>query len=247
MSESGTFREDGSLDPARGIIATCFGKKRSGKSVMGRLLFAGYPHDRVVISASHDDGPFVDPEHDVFELKGDVETLPELWPEDLRREGRRMTLRYEPDTGSPTALEDVDAVLGMVRRHGHCAVLIHEVALVAPSGRVPAHMRRLLNTNRHDAVTMILCGPRPVTVDPLVIAQSDLVYVFELPVPADRQRVAETVGWKPAEFDEAVEELGPHEYLRFDANMPKPAEGREDMRLVLCPALPADVVKQVER
>lgn len=247
-----TFTKDGALDPAQGVIVACFGKKRSGKSVMGRLLFDSYPYDRVVIAANADDGPFADERHDIFALHGTVEDLPQRWPEHLRRDDnagpRRMTLRYVPDHGSPTVLEDCDTVLGMAQAHGHCAVLVHEVGLVAPAGRVPAHMKRLLHSNRHDHITLILCGPRPITVDPLVIGQADLVYVFEMQVAADRKRVADTIGWNPTEFDDAVEDLGPHEYLRFDANEPKPADDTaEDLRLVHAPALPADVVKRVER
>lgn len=243
---SGSF-VDGVPDWDKGIIATCWGKKRSGKSVMARALFHDYPYDRVVISANRDDGPQVDPRADVFLIKGTVDTLPVEWPEDLRRDGRRMTLRFEPDTGSPTALEDCDHVLGMVRRHGHTGLLVHEARLVAPSGRVPPHMKRLLDTNRHDHVSMILCGPRPITVDPLVLGQSDLVYIFEVQIPDDRKRLAESVGWKPAELDEAIEGLARHEYLLYDANEDKPEPGAEDLRLIHCDPLPADIVTKASR
>ena len=46
---SGTFDSRGRLDESRGVIATCVGKKRSGKSVMGLLMFQSYAGDRVVI------------------------------------------------------------------------------------------------------------------------------------------------------------------------------------------------------
>lgn len=247
-----TFRKDGSIDPSQGVIVTCFGKKRSGKSVMGRLLFHGYPYDRLVISANEDDGPFADPARDITEIRGTLDELPAKWPEELRRHDeagpRRMTLRYVPDPGSATVLEDCDHMLGVAQAHGHCAVLVHEVRFVAPAGRVPPHMNRLLNNNRHDHITMILCGPRPITVDPLVIGQSDLIYIFEMQVAADRRRVAETIGWDPRELDDAIDDLGPHEYLRYDANQAKPANELDpDMRLVHCPALPADVVRQASR
>lgn len=244
---SGSFDRKGNPVWSQGIIASCWGKKRSGKSVMGRVLFDAYPYDRVVISANRDDGPYVDPEHDIFQIHGTAETLPVDWPEDLRRDGRRMTLRFEPDPGSATALEDCDAVIGMVRRHGHTCILVHEVALIAPSGKVPPHAKRLLHTNRHDHVSAILCGPRPITVDPLALAQSDLVYVFELPVPQDRARIAETVGWTPTDFAAQLDDLGRHEYLRFDANEMKPEHGEEDMRLIHCDPLPADIVKVAQK
>lgn len=242
-----SFDKDGNPDWSKGVIATCFGKKRSGKSVMGQVLFDAYPYDRVVISANSGDGPHVDPKKDVFALRGTVDTLPPEWPEELRRDGRRMTLRFEPDTGSPTMLEDCDHVLGMVRRHRDTALLVHEVGLIAPSGKVPPHMKRLLYTNRHDGVSMILCGPRPINVDPLVLGQSDLIYVFELPIDADRARVAEMVGLKKDELAEAIDDLGPHEYLLFDTNADKPADGEPDLRFMHCDALPREVVEHALR
>lgn len=244
---SGSFTDDGALDIGDGKIVTCFGKKRSGKSVMGRLLLSTYPGDRMVIAANEDDGPFADGQT-VHVIHADAETMPKRWPEHLRRErGEPMTLRVQVDPGSPTFVEDQDAAIGLALRHGNCAVLVHEVGLLAESGRMQRvpHTRRLLHANRHRRVTAILCGPRPVTVDPLVIGQSDVVYVFEVQVPADRKRIAETVGWEPADLDAAVDELGPHEYLRFDANESKPRDGEPDLRLIHFPALPEDVARSV--
>lgn len=241
---SGSFNSRGALELGDGLIISCFGKKKSGKSVMGRLLAYSYPRDVIVICANHDDGPFEDKEAGIHEIEADAESMPRRWPEHLRGEDKgKMTLRVQVDPGSPTFVEDQDAAVGLALRHGNCALLVHEVGLLAPSNRVPPHTRRLLHANRHRGVTAILCGPRPLTVDALVIAQSDVVYTFELKVPQDRKRVAETCGWDPRDFDEAVEELGPHEYLRFDANEPKPEGDEPDLRLVHMPALPEDVVK----
>lgn len=240
----GTLNSRGEIEPEKGVIITCIGKKRSGKSKMGLLWFESYPYDRVVIDINGTDGPH----QGVIELRGAVDELPKKWPEHLREDKKRMTLRYHPDAGSPTFLEDVDAVVGMAYRTGRVAILIHEVGLVAPAGRTPPHMRRLLQSNRHRQITAIFCCPRPVTVDPYVMIQSDLIYVFELPNPRDRERVAETIGWNPREFSEGVHDLGPHEYLRADTNERRPESDDEpDMRLVHCDALPADVVAQLDR
>lgn len=253
---SGTFNDRGELEPTAAAIIYCTGKKGSGKSIMAGLFASSWPYDMVVIDVAGDDGPMPRTpgtgSHDIHELKGSVDELPRAWPEHLRREKRPMILRYVPDPGSPTELEDMDAVVGLALAHSTkerpCMLVIHEVGRAWPAGRTPAHGRRVVNHSRHHGLTAVLCGPRPMTVEPLAIGQADLVYTFELNQPSDRRRVAENIGWDPAEFSTWVHDLGRHEYLRFDAREPKPEqEGDEDLRLVHYPPLPEDVVAQVQR
>lgn len=251
---SGSFDDNGALDIADGRIIVCVGKKRSGKSIMGKVIFSSYPGDKIVIDIAGDDGPRG---KDVHEIRGTVEDLPERWPEHLRDDqGGPMTLRYVPDARSSTLAEDVDAVIAMAddhskrlksrRQFGVC-VLVHEIGgEFAKASGASRHLRKSLMQNRHSGITLILCGPRPQTIDPLIIQQADVLYVFELMNPADRRRLAESIGWHPDDFDEAVEDLGPHEYLRFDANEMKPEAGVDDLRLIHFPRLPDDVVKAVK-
>jgi hypothetical protein len=241
----GSFTSRGELDPHRPLIIACLGRKRSGKSVMARLLFNSYPWDRLVIDVAGDDGPTRADVKDLVELHGTVDDLPGRWPESERVDDRPMTLRYVPDPGSPTYLEDMDAVVGLAWTHQRTAILVHEMGILAKSGRVPAHTRRVLQMSRHNRITLIACAPRPITMDPLVIAQADLVYAFELPNRADRERVAETIGWPADEIHDGIHALGPHEYLRYDANEAQPEGDGHDLRLIHCPALPADVVAGV--
>ena len=245
---SGSFNNRGELEIGDGRLIVCAGKKRSGKSVMGLLLFRSYPWDKVVIDIARDDGPWGP---DVYELSGDVTELPRRWPEHQRPEhGKPMIVRYTPDPGSPTFVQDMDAVVGLALHHGsesgHCAILIHEMGVLCRSNRTPPHSLRLIMHNRHNHVTGIFCAPRIVGMDPLVAAQADVVYAFELPSAADRKRLGEDIGINQSDLDDAFHDLRKHEYLRYDSNEDKPEhEDDKDLRLVHWPALPKDVVDDV--
>lgn len=246
----GSFDQRGAIDYRSGLIIACLGKKKSGKSVMGLLLFRGFPGDKLVIDVAGDDGPWG---RDVVTLTGTLEDLPARWPEHLRpEEGKPMTLRYVPDAGSATFVEDMDHMIGLVYQHSSkdrpACLLVHEMGRVAVVNRTPPHTMRVLQHGRHRALTGIFCMPRTITVDTLVLMQADLVYCFDMPSPADRRRIADNIGHDARDFDSGVQQLGPHEYLRFDANEPKPAgPDDEDERLLHFPALPADVVDDVLR
>ncbi len=250
---SGSFKPDGSLDTSTGLVIANFGKKKSGKSVLALLLARSYPGDIVVLDIAGDDGPRPVPQQfwmdgapksdPVHELTGSVDELPARWPEHLREQhGQRMILRYVPDPGSSTFMEDMDAVVALAYSHGKCCLLVHEMGVLAPAGRVGPHTKRVLMHNRHRQLTVIACMPRPKGIDPLVLGQADLVYTFEVPQAMDCERIAEVIGWPAKDFAEGVHDLGPHEYLRFDANAEKPGNDQEDDRLCAFPALPEDVV-----
>lgn len=251
---SGTFNARGELDPSAAAIIGCFGRKGSGKTIMGLTFLYSWPYDAVVIDVAGDDGPVARTgtgHVDVFDVHGTVDELPRRWPEHLRVEKRPMILRYCPDAGSPTELEDMDAMVGLAYAHSGnprpCMLVVHEVGRVAPANRTPAHMRRVLNHSRHVQLTAVFCGPRPKTIDPLVLAQCDLVYTFDMPNPGDQQRVAESIGWNPGDFSAGVGELRAHEYLRHDAREEKPEPGDKDFRLVHFDPLPGDVVDEVRK
>jgi hypothetical protein len=74
--------------------------------------------------------------------------------------------------------------------------------------------------NRHYNVTALFDGPRPTYVDPLVLHQLDLVAVFPLPNPADRDRIANAIGFPPKEFTAVCHETwrrGDHWFVLYDA------------------------------
>ena len=185
---SGTFNAKGELEPSAAAIILCVGKKGSGKTVMVLLIASAWPYDMVVVDVAGDDGPLArkpgSGSHDVVEITGPVDELPRQWPEHLRREKRPMILRYVPDPGSPTELEDMDAMVGLAYSHSSterpCMLVIHEIGRAAPAGRTPPHMRRVLNHSRHRGLTGAFAGPRPQTVDPLIVAQATILFGYAM-------------------------------------------------------------------
>ena len=96
------------------------------------------------------------------------------------------------------------------------------------------HMRRLLMQSRHYRATALFDGPRPVNVNPLVLAQSDLVAVYHLPNPDDRERVAKSIGYPTDRFNtehEAMLRRGPYWFLLWVAG---------EHQLYRCAPLPLD-------
>ncbi len=240
-----TFNKRGELDyRGDGLFLGYLGKKRTGKSKLARLTFDSYPFDKVIIDINGTDKPAPGTYN---ELHGTIEELPIRWPEHLRRDNRPLTLYYQPDAGSKTVLEDQDAIIGMAWSHGKCAVLVHEMGLLAPVHKTPPHTLRILQAGRHRGLSLFWCTDRPVTINPRVISQADLLYIFKLPRKEDRERVASSIGWDQEDFDLAMSELRRHEYLRYDDNEEEPEEGETNKKLMHFPAIPREMIERLDR
>lgn len=221
------------LTPTKSVHIAIVGRKKSGKSELAWQLFESWPYDRVL----------VDPNGDlkVGETAEDLESpIESSWPPRLRSletEPPRRTLRFVPDFLAPTATEDIDRACGLAFRPGSRTMLfVDECHQAAPAGTTRTKhpfMDRNLRQSRHGTLSMILATPRPVTVDPLVMAQADRTYIFKLPNPEDRKRVAQCIGYDPAELDEYIRDLGRFEYLCYDV---------EDDELTKYPPLPKDMI-----
>lgn len=198
------------------IVVT--GRKGTGKSELTYRLWESWPGDRVVIDYT---GDFYGRHELAEEAAGTRQLRPPFgrdWPAHLEQPGAgRLSLRYLPDHTDPAVADQIDAVVGMAYDHPYTLLVVEEMGEVAPVHRARPNMRRLLNMGRHSPAWSIFNGPRPQTVDPLVLANADIVYVFDLPQPRDRRRVADLIGWDPIEIDLAVAELPDHGYLRYVA------------------------------
>ncbi len=223
------------LNPHKATQIAVVGKKGSGKTELAYLLFESYPYDRILVDPNSD----IKVPEDTEELEtGGLARWPTADPLDRNR---RRTFRYVPDFGAGDYVEDLDRVVGMAYTHPRTLLFIDEAHEAAPAGRTPPHMRRALRQGRHRQLSSIYVTPRPLTVDALMLSNADWVYVFKLPNPNDRRRVAETIGWDPRDFDDAVHALGPYEYLRHGPAK-DPTEEHQD-ELVHMPALPRDQIK----
>lgn len=228
------LNEAGLLDPDKSVFISLFGKKGSGKSKLARVVFLSYPYDKAILDVNGTDKPeeLDDPESGYVQ----IQTVPEEWPDSLRIEGKPLVLYYSPDAGSDDFEENQDKFIGLCFKHGRMLILVHEMGILAPVHRTPKNTKRLLHQGRHKDLSALMCAPRPATMDSLVITQSNLVYVFKLPNPADRRRVADVIGWDPEDFDLAVRELEEHGYLRYDDS----ASEESGNQLLSFPAIPED-------
>lgn len=202
------------VDPRKPTIATVLGKKGSGKSVLARRLWETYPFDRLAI----------DPHNDLHaeDVKQLREPLPSRFPAPLTDAGEpvRASFRYVPDMGSKTHQDDMDRAVGvaMNNRGRRTLLWLDEVGDLTSASYTPPWMRRALHTSRHRDLSMVMCGPRAIDINPLVLSQADRVYIFDLPSVRDRERVAGTIGYPAKDFDAAVHGLGKFEFLMWDGD-----------------------------
>jgi hypothetical protein len=209
------------LDPSKPLIISAWGRMGSGKSTFNRRIYASWPHDKICIDVNGDADPGPDAERISAPLPSRFPAAPAGLPGALRRGPRN--LHFRADTGSPTYSDDLDRAvgLGLFPQDDPALVWAGEVAEFMPSAQgTRPHMRRALHQNRHYHVTMLFDGPRPVNVDPLVLAQSDLVAIYHLPNPDDRERVAKSIGYPADRFHREHEETlrrGPYWFLLWDA------------------------------
>ena len=218
------------LDPGKPMIISAFGRKGSGKSVFNRTLYGTWAGDKLCIDVNGNAEPGEDAER--------VPTpLPTKWPAPAPALGERRrprNLHYRANPGSATYRDDLDRAVAMALfPQDHQTLLwAGEVGELVPNGNPGPHMRTLLMQNRHYKVTALFDAPRPVSISPLVIAQSNLIAVYQLPNPHDRKRIAQEFGWPPKKFDEVCHETwrrGDHWFVLCDADRHE---------LYACPPLP---------
>lgn len=218
------------LDPSRNWIVSAFGRKGGGKTTLNRRLYRAYPGPKLCIDVNGEAEPGEDAER--------IRELDLRMPEPREEHGRKIppNLHYVADPGSATYRDDLDRALGMALypRESPALVWAGEVGEFTTGNRTGPHLRRLLMQSRHYRTSALFDGPRPMDIDKLVIAQADLVAVYDLPDPDDRDRVAKVIGFPPRQFAaecDATFSKGPYWFLLWHT---------ADKRLYRCPPLPIE-------
>lgn len=214
------------LDPHRNFIVSAFGRKGAGKTTLNRTLFQDFPLSKLCVDVNGEADPGPDSKR--------ITTISRGMPR-VGRDHPPANLHYVADPGSDTYRDDLDRAIGMAMYPSDQPSLVWggEVGELCTESSIGPHLRRLLMQSRHYKTSALFDGPRPKKIDPLVIAQSDFVAVYDLPNPADRQRVAETIGYPPARFSQECDETfrrGPYWHLLWSTAA---------KRLYRCPPLPA--------
>lgn len=198
-------------DAHKATHITVVGKKHVGKTELAWLLFESYPYDRVLIDPNGD----MKVTEDFVRLEPGA--IPTRWPaQEFEKQDERQSLYLVPDMGSPTFLDDMDRAVALAWTHRRTMVFADDCHMLVAAGQTPPHCRRVLAQGRHHDVSSIWASQRPKKLDPLVVSQADWLYVFKLPNPDDRKRVAEEIGYDQKTFDQGIHDLATHEYLRYD-------------------------------
>lgn len=225
MSEAVPFPP---IDPDRNQIVLCVGRKGSGKSVHARELFRGWPNvDRLVIDPTGDADPGADLEQIIVR-----DQVPAQMPRD--KDGAHVLVRYIANPSSPTYLDDLDRAVGLALfpKDRRTVMWIDEAGEVFPANKTGPNGRTFLHQSRHWNASAVLCCPRPMHIDPLCLAQADRVVMYDVPNPADRERIAGAIGWPPRKLAHELDETrraGRHWFLLYDA---------DEHTLYRCPPLP---------
>lgn len=222
------------LDHTRPLWITAFGRKGSGKSAFNREIYKSFPGDKIAIDVNGNAAPGEDAEPI---RPGE---LTRQWPAPVRMPGERRrtrNLHYQADPGSDSYHEDLDRAVQMalMPKDHHVMLWAGEAGELMPHGKTGAATRRLLRQSRHYNVSVLFDDPRPVWLDRLVLLQSNLIALFELPDPDDRKRVAQTTGHDPRAFDRICLETwekGEHWFLLINTDAPR------GKRLWRCAPLP---------
>ncbi len=239
MNDEELAREALTIDPTRSTIAMMFGGKGCGKSAAARALFDAWPHDRIVIDPTGDARP------DDPLTRAMIAPFPSQLPEPGTHPGDhelaeheaaagRVTIWARINPGSATLKADQNDATNMALhpRHRRKMIWRDEFGLGTSANSMTQADMTLTMSSRHYEASALLCCPRPRNIPKLAIGQADLVLVFAVRDPDDREYIAKSFGVEVPLFEREYHDnrrRGKHAFLLLS---------REHDALLNCPPLP---------
>lgn len=237
MTDEELAAEAMNIDPERSTLICVFGTKGSGKSEIGRRYFDLWPYDRMVIDPTGNarpDDPLVLPMTAPFPSQ--MPAPESVYDENMLAtpEGQRVSVWARVDPRSPTFEHDQAQALNLALfpRHRKKFAWIDEYGLTGTAQKISENARTLLMSSRHYNVSGVFICPRPRHIATMTIIQADMIIVFRVPSPDDREYIAKNAGISVPVFEREYHEnqrRGPHSFLLYD---------RQRDALLNCPPLP---------
>lgn len=172
------------------------GRVGSGKSVLARAMFNG---SRALV--------VIDPKHEEELARGVVARSPSEFRQLYPQKSTRVVYRPDPEDRRSS---DLDEVIRRILRYGNTRILLHEtVDYAKPTYIVPA-LRRAIKTGRTLGVPVVSLSQRPIGLHNDVISEADHIFIFDLALSGDREKLAGVAG------EGVLERIGrPFEFLYF--------------------------------
>jgi DNA helicase HerA-like ATPase len=155
------------------------GRTGSGKSTLARVLSNGY-RNLVVIDPKHEEE--LPRSITVFSAREFVQVYPQ----------RSTRVLVRPDPADPDEL--VATATGRVLAYRRARLLFHEVVDYASSTRILPELRRAEKIGRSLEVGVTVCSQRPMGLHNDVIAESEHIFIFDLAMAGDRDKLAGIAG-----------------------------------------------------
>ena len=222
MLEQETFTQDSLPTIRLNDRIAIFGGTGTGKSILAQVLFRSMPVQWHKLIVDITDS-IIEPTALTFYDPGDI-------PWD-----KAWNLRYVPDIDADLE-EQINLLYLNAFFHGACWIWLDEANEVSTAHRTAFGIRKVLLQGRKAYVGHVSCTPRPADISKSIVTQSQYLITFTLVDFDDRIRMARYIGMTVDEFDEAISQLGEHEYLFYDVAY---------RNLYRVPSVPVDLVDNI--
>lgn len=211
----------------QGQRALAVGNTGEGKSEALLHLFAKFEGQRLLVDVQ-----------DHYQLGPDALAGGAIEVDDPRDlDWRARTIRYVPRRpGDPG---EASRLYHAIFERGDLLVLLDEAEDVAPVGRAPSSVRRVLKQGRKHGITHLAATQRPFGVDPSVINQAEHAYVFRMVDVRDVGAIAHRLALPAGELTRELGQLPDHGYLYHQLGPGQP--------VARMPPLPAELIAATRR